>query len=317
MIPAYNCTSFLKEAILGVLQQDPGPEKMQIEVVDDCSTDGDVEALVKETGRGRVLYYRQSCNRGSLRNFETCLNRARGYYIHLLHGDDRVKAGFYKEVENLFERFPEAGAAFTGWSYINDQGGLLRHFKPEADSPCLLNNWLYKLAERQRLQYVAMAVKRDVYEQLGGFYGVTYGEDWEMWARIARHYPTAYTPQLLAEYREHGDQSISRNSFLSGKNIKDIAWVIDRVSSYLPYEDRQRISRAAKKHYIHWAMGYTKKLWRATGDRLVVMNQLREMTRVYLDPKLAVAISKLLARVWLEPVRRGAKKQIAGRNGQV
>jgi len=30
-----------------------------------------------------------------------------------------------------------------------------------------------------------MVVKREVYEKLGGFYGVEYGEDWEMWVRIA------------------------------------------------------------------------------------------------------------------------------------
>jgi glycosyltransferase involved in cell wall biosynthesis len=64
---------------------------MQIEVVDDGSTDADKEALVKQTGKGRVEYYRQPENVGSLRNFETRLNRATGHYIHILHGDDKSK----------------------------------------------------------------------------------------------------------------------------------------------------------------------------------------------------------------------------------
>src|SRR6266404_604797 len=106
MIPAYNCSQYLIENIRSVLEQDPGEEKMQIEVVDDGSTDTDVESLVYKIGKGRVRYYRQPRNVGSLRNFETCLNRATGHYIHLLHGDDKIKNGFYKEIENIFISFP-------------------------------------------------------------------------------------------------------------------------------------------------------------------------------------------------------------------
>ena len=102
MIPAYNCSSYLRDAIKSVLAQDPGAEKMQIEVIDDCSTDEDVAALVAEIGKGRIGFFRQEKNVGSLRNFETCLNRSEGVLIHLLHGDDLVKPGFYREIEKLF-----------------------------------------------------------------------------------------------------------------------------------------------------------------------------------------------------------------------
>ena len=130
MIPAYNCSQYLIENIRSVLQQDPGPERMQIEVVDDFSTDTDVESLVREIGKGRVGFFRQSQNVGSLRNFETCLNRATGHYIHLLHGDDQVNPGFYAEIEKLFTLFPEAGAAFTGFVFVDEQNERLY------DNPC-------------------------------------------------------------------------------------------------------------------------------------------------------------------------------------
>ncbi len=99
MIPTYNCSHYLIDNIRSVLAQDPGPEHMQIEVVDDFSTDADIESIVLEIGKGRVRYYRQPENVGSLRNFETCINRATGNYIHLLHGDDQVSNGFYAEIE--------------------------------------------------------------------------------------------------------------------------------------------------------------------------------------------------------------------------
>ncbi len=225
MIPAYNCSVFLTDAMQSVLEQDIGAEMMQIEVVDDCSTDADVEDLVKRTGKGRIAYFRQSKNVGSLRNFETCINRAKGHYVHLLHGDDRVKLGFYHHIGSLFKKYPEAGAAFCAWNNIDEENNILRRSLIEVGKPGLLTDWLPKLAEHTRIQYVAIAVKREAYEKLGSFYGVTYGEDWEMWARVARDYPIAYTPELLAEYREHIN-SISSHSFITGKNIRDIAKVL-------------------------------------------------------------------------------------------
>jgi hypothetical protein len=50
---------------------------MQIEVIDDCSIDGDVEKLVNEVGKGRITYYRQQQKCWEFKNFETCINRSK------------------------------------------------------------------------------------------------------------------------------------------------------------------------------------------------------------------------------------------------
>ena len=251
MIPTYNCISFLKATIESVLQQDPGPELMQIEVIDDFSTDGDVEALVREVGKGRVSFYRQPQNRGSLRNFETCLNRAKGYYIHLLHGDDMVSPGFYNEIKALFEANEEVGAAFVKNSYINENGyetGIERQIQ---EKPGIINNWLEIIATRQRLQPPAIVVKREVYEKLGGFFAVHYGEDWEMYTRIAAQYPVAYSPKYLAKYRVHQNNITSR-SYLAGQHIKDLKKVMQIIETYVPPEKRKSIRKNSLKIKSVW-----------------------------------------------------------------
>ena len=51
MIPTFNPNEkFLIESINSVIIQDPGPDKMQIEVVDDCSTKVDIKKIIKVTG---------------------------------------------------------------------------------------------------------------------------------------------------------------------------------------------------------------------------------------------------------------------------
>ena len=39
MIPTYDCAKYLPQTLHSVLEQDPGSGQMQIEVVDDASTD--------------------------------------------------------------------------------------------------------------------------------------------------------------------------------------------------------------------------------------------------------------------------------------
>jgi len=41
---------------MSVLIQNLSPDKMQIEVIDNCSTTGDSEAVVKTIGQGRVSF---------------------------------------------------------------------------------------------------------------------------------------------------------------------------------------------------------------------------------------------------------------------
>ena len=251
MIPTYNCSKYLRQTLETVLAQDPGADKMQIEVIDDASTDANVLQLVEEIGRGRIGFFQQTTNKGSLRNFETCINRAKGYYIHLLHGDDFLEPGFYDEVEGLFRKFPEVGAVYTGFKQV-DENGILKYPNDKVlEEPGIIENWLSKIAAGQKIQPPAIVVKREVYENLGSFFAVHYGEDWEMWTRIAAHYPFAHSPKLLANYRMHY-QNISGKYFLSGQNIEDLKTVMNIIQQYLPVDQKEQLLRIAKRNWSHY-----------------------------------------------------------------
>ena len=298
MIPVFNCAGYLRATLEGVLAQDRGERNMQIEVVDDASTDADVAAIVQEVGKGRVGYFRQKENVGSLRNFQACLERARGGLVHLLHGDDVVYNGFYCAMERLFQKYPSVGAAFCRYAYIDEQGHVLDCQDPEIEHDGIPDNWLARLCERQRIQYAAMVVRRDVYEDLGGFFGVEYGEDWEMWVRIAAKYPMGYTPVVLAGYRRHFS-SISGQTFSTARNMACLRWVMDRIQHHLPAGQRTTVMNISRNFYAHYALRVAVTLWKNFKDRRGAMAQALAAWNMSRDAGILYKILKLYTRITL------------------
>ena len=190
MIPTYNRAKFLEKTLKSVFDQDPGPDEMQIEVVDNCSTEGNLEVVVKKVGKNRVSFYRQLRHVGISVNWNTCINRARGHLVHILHDDDIVLPGFYRHLGEAFQSEAAVGAAFCRCIYMDEESHWQSLSLLERKTPGILADWLERIAVVQRIQTPAVVVKRRVYEDLGGFCPeLFYACDWEMWKRIAARYP--------------------------------------------------------------------------------------------------------------------------------
>ena len=182
MVPTFNCADTLERTLRSVLDQDPGPFSMQIEVVDDCSTKDNPASVVRKVAGDRVTFTRHTQNRGHVGNFNSCISRARGHLVHILHGDDWVKDDFYARLQFAFESDASIGAAFCRGVYIDQDGAELGLTDLELEKPGVIHDWLARILQRQRVCTPSMVVRRKVYERLGRFDSAftTAGEDWEM-----------------------------------------------------------------------------------------------------------------------------------------
>jgi glycosyltransferase involved in cell wall biosynthesis len=287
MIPTYNCAAYLRETLASVLSQDPGPEHMQIEVVDDRSTKDDPEAVVREVGRGRVVFYRQQANVGHTRNFETCLQHSRGYLIHLLHGDDAVRPGFYAKLEAIFADQPRIGAAFSRNMFIDEHGNWTGVTPMEVPRSGVIEDLVERLAVRQRIQTPAIVVRREVYETLGAFdRRLSWTEDWEMWARIASRYPVFYEVEPLALYRMHPNSNTGRYT-LTGENVKDMDRLFSILKNYVPNAAGETLTRQGRDVYA------CRTLEEATG-----MATEGHFSSAIAQARAAVHLSSTPATIW-------------------
>jgi glycosyltransferase involved in cell wall biosynthesis len=255
MIPAFKPGPALRETLESLLAQAPGPEQMQIEIVDDASPEGTgPEAVLADLGTGRVTVTRNASNLGLCGCWNRCIERARGQWVHLLHQDDLVLPGFYQNLRELIGTVPEAGAAFTRYSVIAEDGHWETISPVERRAPGMLENALERLYSVQRIQCPAIVVRREAYERLGGFSPrFPHALDWEMWVRIAGSFPVLYEPRFGACYRTHGE-STSTAQKRSGENIRDVVRVVEYCRRYLPADTAGRIAKEALRFYAGTAL---------------------------------------------------------------
>jgi hypothetical protein len=247
MIPCYNRTKYLEKTLTSVLSQDPGPDEMQIEVVDDASAFNDPEPLMRRVGRNRVSFTRNPRNLGLVPNFNNCVERSRGYWVHILHTDDYVLPGFYERLKTALVDRSDVGAAFCRAVFVNGDSRRICEGGLESSTPGVLPDFIEKIAVSQRIVTPTIVVRRSVYEHLGGYLPeLKYTPDWQMWIRIAAKYPIWYEPSALAACRLHSE-SETANLTRSGQTVKDIRRCIAISRSLLPPDRAVSLSRRARE----------------------------------------------------------------------
>lgn len=243
MVPVHNCADLLRHALGGVVEQLGGRDDVQIEVIDDNSSD-DPEAVVRAVGGAAVSYIRLPEPAGAIGNFNECLRRSRGTYVHVLHGDDGVLPGFYAAMEDAL-RDETIGAACCRTAYVDDNGRAGSTSRSERQGSGPWHEAAAVLATSNRIRPASMVVRRSIYERIGGFrQDLPHAADWEMWMRIAAATNVWFEDRRLALYRDHDANDTSRR-VRTGDNIRERVAAIEMVVEHLPTDARAAARRKA------------------------------------------------------------------------
>lgn len=249
MIPTYNRTRYLEETLRSVLDQDPGSGRMQIQVVDNGSTTGDAEALVRSVGAGRVEFFRQPRNLGLHANWNSCIERAHGRWVHLLHDDDAVLPGFYERYEQLIRRHPEATLVTSPSVFIDEEGRRLGEDAPLVEREGVIESFARTLATQNPLKTPSVVIARSAYERAGGFSDLlSHTADWEMFFRAGLAGAAVSGVEPLTLYRFHAKSDTSR-LVRDGHNIEELLKAVELCFGRLPPEVQAEL---APRKYV-WA----------------------------------------------------------------
>lgn len=215
VIPTWNRAHIVCEAIESALYQRAG--KVEVIVVDDCSTDGTVDLVKKTFGsRVQVLQHLTRRGQGAARNAGALL--AGGEFVGFLDSDDIWLPGKLDTELRVFAMFPEAIAVISDSRNFFEgqpdpssrfaQNGLLAETKGRV---CLVDDcgWLWTNSTITA-HMCGITVRRTALAQLGPKLfaeDLSCCEDWEFQMRLYSLGPVVVWPEIYSSVRRFDDGS--------------------------------------------------------------------------------------------------------------
>jgi glycosyltransferase involved in cell wall biosynthesis len=199
IIPLYNKEPHVKRALDSVINQTV--QDFEIIVVNDGSTDKSAD-VVKTFSDARIrLINQKNASVSVARN--RGINEAKSELIAFLDADDEWMPDYLETILRLREKYPCAGLYATSLKtefidnvlmgkdeelrkLIPDEGLILNFFKVN----------LKEISHKDIFYTSSVTVPKKIFLELGGFQtGFWWGEDIDMWGRIALKHPFAYSSQ--------------------------------------------------------------------------------------------------------------------------
>jgi glycosyltransferase involved in cell wall biosynthesis len=199
IIPTYNRSSLLLEAVGSVLQQTF--KDFELIVVDDGSTDGTAEALKKDKDRLTVHY---QANQGVSAARNQGLRLARGRWIAFLDSDDLWLPKKLETQMGFFSRHEEAVISQTEEIWVRNG----RRVNPQKKHRKYSGDIFAPSLDLCLVSPSAVMIKRDVFDAVGFFdESLPACEDYDLWLRISAQWPVYLINQpLIIKQGGHPDQ---------------------------------------------------------------------------------------------------------------
>lgn len=232
-MPTYNNADFLPDAIQSILQQ--SCPVAEIIVVDDGSSDHTAQVLEQFTGAISSLR-QQNAGPAAARNLG--IAAARSEYIAFLDADDLWVANKIERQLAVMRRFDGNALLLGDMAEIGVDGevvigsALRKHvmldfFRDLAETP--VPDAMARLLQKNFVPTGTVMVRRAILEEVGVFdSGIRYGEDLELWSRVAARYPVICMPEVQLLRRQH-ETNATKNS---GPMLRDLTRVMEKVRNW-------------------------------------------------------------------------------------
>jgi glycosyltransferase involved in cell wall biosynthesis/SAM-dependent methyltransferase len=250
VVNVYNQAQFLGEALDSVVAQSHKAD--EIIVVDDGSSD--MPQIVTDRYPG-IRVIRQS-NQGLAAARNAGLNAATAELIVFLDADDRLLPNALEAGIAALANKPECAFAFGGHRRIDVEGNPLgKDVKPPTATGYYDLLWGNQIGMHATVIYF----RRTLLEAGGFDVSLAYGEDYDVYLRLAQRYPIAVYRDIVAEYRRHGEN-------MSNNAHKMLLWVLKIHDRQWPAASKDpRLAEAWRQGQMDWRNYYRREI-RAGGS---------------------------------------------------
>ena len=293
VIPVYNGTNYMKDAIDSALNQTY--KNIEVIVVNDGSTD-ETEKIALSYGN-KIRYYSKE-NGGVSSALNVGIQHMSGqYFQYLPHDDVLMPTKIEKQIGAIGQSGDVHSICWTGWRKLLKNGKIIEpdrilEFedgeKRQIDVyPLLLNI----------LNTVTVLLHKDYFDKIGVFnLSLTTSQDYDMWYRAFKNQKTIYIPEDLVHYRWHETQGTQADPEFVNNCIRLSREYVSKI------DEKQICKIFGNKYMFHYSMLYYYRLagWQDDYSKMVELfdndqePQEGEVSRSNLKKKLFIDKGKKL-----------------------
>jgi glycosyltransferase involved in cell wall biosynthesis len=302
VVTNHNYARFLPQALDSLLDQSFA--RLELIVVDDCSTDDSGAVLDRYASNPRVRVIRHTTNTGSIRAYNEGLQLARGEFIGVFDADDYAldHDAVARQVA-VFDAQPSVGLVYSAFDQVDEYSQPFRACRPFAAD--YVRDGLAEFSDLIFLNYIAHSgtlIRRTCHEALGYYdLRLPYAGDWELWLRVAARYAVGYVADPLYAYRVHINNMTARGkspSEATGERLMAVERAFGSLADDAPDSIRQLKSEAVRRALLcgSWndrSLGRIGRSWEGLVD--AVKRSPALLARP--EPYVATAKLALLAAV--------------------
>lgn len=245
VIPLYNKEESIPLTVQAVLDQ--SYKDFELVIVNDGSTDGSLDKVrAFEDSRIKIV---DKPNGGVSSARNAGIEASRGEWIAFIDADDKWEKGYLDAVNKLITDFPAASVAVT-----NYKKGRECPYVKYSKRGYISDYFLLAMKYNDIIHSSVITCRKSCFDEVGLFSNTySYGEDLNMWSRLADRYLVAYEPEVLGEYRLDAENRIC-NSKIDPRKSWELHLKIDDFQSdswYLYYYFRISSSFV---HYLRYGM---------------------------------------------------------------
>lgn len=260
IMAAYNSEKTIAESMDSIVSQTF--TDWELIVCDDGSSDGTYEIIRKYARRypGKIIAIRNETNQKLPRSLNRCLEYTRGEYIARMDADDRSYPDRLEKQYAFLTAHPEVDAVGTGMTCFEDDRITGQRLPPKEPTPNIIGIGV-------PFFHATVMMKREVYEQLGGYSSEDYVlrcEDVDLWIRFfGKGFRGANLQEALYYVREDMDAS-RRRKFKDIKNVVKTLFFGFRENGY-PLRQYLYIAKPIVSGLIPQKIKYAinQRRWRA------------------------------------------------------
>ena len=210
LIPLFNKELSIADTVNSILGQKY--RDFELIIVNDGSTDKSTD-IVKAILDPRIRLIDKS-NGGVSSARNTGIQAAKGEWISFIDADDRWHDDYLEKVKALIDDFPAASVVVTNYKK-GEENPYVKY-----DKRGYLNDYfLLAMKYNDIIWSSVITSKRSCFDSVGLFSSkYSYGEDLNMWSRLADKYLIAYEPKVLAEYRIDAENRLCNTKINPEKN---------------------------------------------------------------------------------------------------